>query len=140
MILKRVEKDQEVNMLIKSSTILATKYDKGTKELTVTFNKGGQYRYNGVKETDYIRFELAESQGKAFNKYIKPYTFDKLDEADTTKIHASIDGVKAEVEGYILNIMKQFIEDCESNGGRFPTYAEDALDGLNIEVEKYKSI
>ena len=140
MILKRVEKEEEVKMLIKSSTILATKYNRGTKNLTVTFNNGGQYKYTNVKETDYIRFELAESQGKAFNKYIKPYQFEKLDKVDTDKYHDSIDSVKAEVEGYIQNIMKKFLEDCEGNEGRFPQDATDTLDGLNIEVEKYKSI
>ena len=140
MILKRVEKDNEVKMLIKSATILASTYNKGTKDLTITFNTGAQYNYPNVKEGDYNRFELAESQGKGFNKYIKPYAFEKLDNIDTAKIHESIDTIKIEQEKVMIEAMRQFVEACDNNDGRFTLTAESFFDGLNIEFEKYKSI
>lgn len=140
MILKRVEKDNEVKMLIKSSTILASKYNKGTKDLTITFNTGSQYKYPNVKEGDYNRFELSESQGKAFNQYIKPYAFEKLEDIDTAVIHESIDEVKADVEKAIISLMESFVAEGMANDMRFPANGLQSLDNIFIEVEKYKSI
>lgn len=140
MILKRVEKDNEVKMLIKSSTILASKYNKGTKDLTITFNTGSQYKYPNVKEGDYNRFELSESQGKAFNQYIKPYEFEKLEDIDTAVIHESIDDLRGDVEKGIVRLMEAFVTEANANGGRFPVNGLVSLDNIFIEIEKYKSI
>jgi alpha-mannosidase len=144
MILKRVEKENEVKCLIESSNILASTYNKGTKDLTLTFKNGTQYKYPNVKNTDYTRFETAESQGKVFNSHIKQYSFEKIGTIDTAAIHESIDTVKVDtriaMENHIQLYMKNFLTRCEENGGRFPANAIQAFDELTIEVEKYKSI
>ena len=82
MILKRQEKDNVIKAIYKSSNILASTYNKETSDLTLIFNKGTQYKYAGVKSSDYARLELAESQGSVFNTHIKPYSFEKLADVD----------------------------------------------------------
>lgn len=62
-----------------SSTVEGSTYDFKTKELLVTF-KHATYAYHEVKEEDYLSFRDAESQGKALNKYIKPYKYTKFEE------------------------------------------------------------
>ena len=144
MILKRVEKENEVKCLIESSNILASTYNKGTRDLTLTFKNGTQYKYIGVKNTDYTRFELAESQGKVFNSHIKSYTFAKIGTVDIDLIQESIDLVKVDnkvgMENHIQTFMKNFLARCDENNGRFPDNIDQIFDELNIEIEKYKSI
>jgi len=65
--------------LYKSSTVEGSTYDFNTKELIVTF-KHATYIYYEVKEEDYVAFRDAESQGKALNKYIKGYSYEKFEE------------------------------------------------------------
>jgi len=84
MLLKRQEKDNVIKAIYKSSNVLASTYDKNTSELTLIFNKGTQYKYSDVKSSDYTRLELAESQGSVFNSHIKPYTFVKMADVDST--------------------------------------------------------
>ena len=57
MILERVEKDGVVDAIYESSNIVASSYDKIKKNLNITFNYGGNYTYQNVPETDYMRFE-----------------------------------------------------------------------------------
>ena len=84
MLLKRQEKDNVIKAIYKSSNVLASTYNKETSELTLIFNKGTQYKYAGVKGSDYTRLELAESQGSVFNTHIKPYTAQKIADVDPT--------------------------------------------------------
>ena len=88
MILKRVEKDNKIKAMYASSTICATVFDTQTKDLTVIFNNGGQYKYPNVSLTDYTRVEISESTGTDFNTYIKKkYTnFEKLDKISDAKL------------------------------------------------------
>jgi hypothetical protein len=53
MILKRVEKDDEIKAMYNSSNILASTYNKKTSELTLIFKRGAQYKYKDVAMTDY---------------------------------------------------------------------------------------
>lgn len=86
MLVKRNEKENVVECLFSSSNVLSSRYDKGTQELTVIFNAGTQYKYKGVRLTDYTRFELSDSQGKELNGRIKTYPTEKMDNVDTTKL------------------------------------------------------
>jgi hypothetical protein len=85
MLLKKQEKDNVTKAIFSSSNICASTYDRTTKNLTIIFNKGAQYKYPNVSETDYTRFELADSQGVVFNSHIKKYDFEKLDNVDTSQ-------------------------------------------------------
>ena len=62
-----------------SSTVEGSTYDFKTKELFVTF-KHASYVYSNVNVEDYEKFRDAESQGKALNKYIKSYPYEKWEE------------------------------------------------------------
>ena len=86
MLVKRNEKENVIECLFSSSNVLSSKYDKGTQELTVVFNQGTQYKYKGVRMTDYTRFELSDSQGKELNGRIKQYPAEKLDNVNTTNL------------------------------------------------------
>lgn len=91
MIFKRIEKNGIVKAIYKSSNILASKYNKANEELTITFNKGTNYTYSGVRASDYTRFEIAESQGQMLNKYIKKHPFTKGEDIDPTLIIGEIE-------------------------------------------------
>ena len=75
MLLKTQEQDNKKKSIYASSNICASIYDKSTSALTILFNNGGQYVYEGVTNTDYTRFEMADSQGAVFNSHIKKYPF-----------------------------------------------------------------
>ncbi len=95
MILKRQEKDNKIKAMYSSSNVCASIFDKDSKDLILIFNNGGQYKYPKVAETDYTRFELAESQGSVFNTHIKKYTnFEKLDKIDVTEILKEVNALK----------------------------------------------
>ncbi len=98
MILKRQEKDNLVKAIYSSSNICASTYDKTTKNMVVIFAKGGQYQYNGVSEADYLRFEVADSQGAVMNTHIKKYPFTKLADVDTKTIINEVVTLKAAEE------------------------------------------
>lgn len=88
MIIKKQEKNGKIKAMYSSSTICASIFDTATKDLTVIFNNGGQYKYFNVELTDYTRFETADSNGVTFSTYIKKkYTnFEKLDKLDDNTI------------------------------------------------------
>lgn len=109
MLLKTQEQDNKKKSIYASSNICASIYDKSTSALTILFNNGGQYVYEGVTNTDYTRFEMADSQGAVFNSHIKKYPFQKLDKVDVkdilvevTKIQGAED--KAKID-YAVKVM-----------------------------------
>jgi len=103
MILKKQEKNGKIKAMYSSSTICVSIFDTATKDLTVIFNNGGQYKYTSVELTDYTRFETADSNGTIFNTYIKKkYTnfekLDKLDENNIKSILKEVDELKTAEE------------------------------------------
>jgi len=100
MIVKRLEKNGKIKAMYSSSTICGSIYDTTTKELTVIFNNGGQYKYADVAASDYMRFETADSNGTIFNTYIKKkyMTYQKLDnlnEASLASLLKEVEQLKA---------------------------------------------
>jgi hypothetical protein len=86
MILKRQEKNNVIKAIYESSNIAASTYNSDTEDLVLIFNSGTQYRYPKVSKSDYMRFEIAESQGKVFNSHIKKYTYEKLDNFEVSQL------------------------------------------------------
>lgn len=109
MILKKQEKDNLIKAMYSSSNILASIYDKEKNDLTLIFNKGSQYKYPGVSNTDYTRFEIAESQGAVFNTHIKKYAFEKLADIDPALILKDIETMKAAEQKAFLKAKQQII-------------------------------
>lgn len=67
-----------------SSTLKSAAYNYEHKTLLVHFNHGS-YLYKDVEATDWNLFNLAESQGKALNQFIKgKYEFEKIHNEDTS--------------------------------------------------------
>jgi hypothetical protein len=94
MLLKKQETDNKTKSIYESSNICASVYDKSTNALTIIFNNGGQYLYEGVTPGDYLRFEMADSQGAVFNSHLKKYPFKKLDKVDTKDILVEVNTIK----------------------------------------------
>ena len=103
MILKKQEKDNKVKAIYSSSNICASTYDKSTKDLIIIFSKGSQYLYNNVSESDYMRFELADSQGAVMNTHIKKYTFTKLADVATKEIINEVTVLKTADDKIIID-------------------------------------
>ena len=111
MLLKKQEKDNVIKAMFSSSNICASTYDRTSKNLTIIFNKGTQYSYPNVSETDYTRFELADSQGVVFNSHIKKYAFEKLDNIDASSILTEITELKeADNKAKITHYEKTMID------------------------------
>ena len=109
MLLKTQEQDNKTKSIYASSNICASIYDKSTSALTIIFNNGGQYIYEGVTNTDYTRFEMADSQGAVFNSHMKKYSFKKLDKVDVKDILVEVTQIqgaedKAKID-YAVKIM-----------------------------------
>lgn len=91
MILKRKEKNNIVKAIYESSNIVASTYDTNTEDLVLIFKSGTQYKYSKVSKSDYMRFEVADSQGKVFNTHIKKYAFEKLDNFDPSELLVEVE-------------------------------------------------
>jgi hypothetical protein len=111
MILKKQEKDNKVKAMYSSSNICASTYDKDTQALTIIFNNGGQYLYEGVSTTDYIRFEIADSQGSIFNSHIKKHSFQNLGKVDVRDILSEVATIKQDEDNAVINhAVKSMVE------------------------------
>ena len=139
MILKKQEKDNVIKAIYSSANILASSYDKEKNNLTLIFNKGGQYFYPGVSNTDYTRFEIAESQGSVFNTHIKKYKAEKMENVNPETIIEEINTLKDSEKKEILdakqlklvNIMKTLISESTTS------YQENKLELLKSAISEY---
>lgn len=137
MLLKRVEKENVVKAIYDSSNILASKYEKNNKNLTITFKRGAQYVYKNVSQTDYVRFETAESQGAILNSHIKSYDFEKGEAVNADLIVEEIDKIKSEevikLQESIISDMESIIFDFDTN----QTFNETKLINLAKRITNY---
>lgn len=137
MLIKRVEKEKTIDCLYESSNILASSYDKTTRDLTITFNRGTQYIYRGVNNRDYLRLELAESQGAVLNTNIKSYAFVKGKDVDTAALINEIKmytpKVLSEIEKQFIDKIKAILTSAEEN--KAVTTAD--IDAISIAISKF---
>jgi hypothetical protein len=137
MILKRVEKDGVIKAIYDSSNILASEYNKTNKDLVITFKRGVQYKYLGVSSSDYMRFEIADSQGAVLNSNIKQYQFEKGDSVDANLITEEINKLKQEEiikrQESIINEMERIVSDFDQS----QTFNEQRLMGLVNKITNY---
>jgi hypothetical protein len=62
-----------------SSNLTKTIYDTEGETLTATFKNGSVYQYEKVPHKTFVKFRMAESQGKYFNTEIsKKFSYKKL--------------------------------------------------------------
>ena len=95
-----------------SSNVIYSECDDvtdGLKVLRVTFKNGSTYQYKDVNVNDYLLFRENESQGKALNKFIKQYAFEKLDDKDVDELKEKLEELMSVVnndEGFYVEINK----------------------------------
>lgn len=104
MLVKTLNENGLIKTTYSSSNIVASTYDKVSKELIITFSNGGQYKYYDVSLTDYTRFEMADSQGAVHNTHIKKYKYESLGKIDVSALITEINDLKE-------NQKKQLLED-----------------------------
>ena len=138
MIIDKVEKNGVVDAIYESSNIIASQYNQSNKTLNIIFKHGGSYSYSNVENTDYIRFETAESQGKVLNSNIKKYAFIKNENVDTSEVIDRIKKLKQEeIESFKEVIFKLLKENTSSyeNIGKF-----SSLNKLNKSIVAYNKL
>jgi CRISPR/Cas system CSM-associated protein Csm2 small subunit len=138
MIIDKVEKNGIVEAIYESSNIIASTYNQSDKTLNIIFKHGGSYSYSNVENTDYIRFETAESQGKVLNSNIKKYAFIKNENVDTSEVIDRIKKLKQEeIESFKEVIFKLLKENTSSyeNIGKF-----SSLNKLNKSIVAYNKL
>jgi len=145
MILKKQEKNGKVKAMYSSSNICASVYDTASGDLTLIFNNGGQYQYAGVSKTDYMRFEMADSQGSVMNTHIKKYPFTKLDKVDTTEILKEVQDLSATAEPEVTPEMatKQMLGDMNtiiSNYIKNGNITATSLGLLKVSMGQYEEV
>ena len=130
------ETEMIVEGLYDSSNILASKFNKRTGNLIITFKGGRQYIYENVKYADFIRFDTDNSQGKIFNTHIKNYTNSLLGTIDVEELIKEITEktpkVLNEEDKKIVSLFKTFIEESELKG----EINKDELKKIKEEIEK----
>ncbi len=139
MILKRQEKDNKIKAIYDSSNILASIYDKNTSDLILIFSKGRQYKYPKVKNSDYTRFELSESQGKIFNSHIKPYTSEKLDDINPDLIVKEIAELKIIEDKLAIESKRNILVDSVDYLRAYITNGGDDRLLIDAKVETIKT-
>jgi hypothetical protein len=137
MLLKRVEKESLVKAIYDSSNILASKYDKKTKDLVITFKRGVQYKYYNVSTSDYLRFEISESQGSVLNTHIKQYRTEKCGDVNPDLIFEEISDLKKQE---IIDKQLSIISDMEQvvlNYKEHTLFTEPSLKSLINKINNY---
>lgn len=137
MLLKRSEQSNVVKAMYESSNILASSYDKTTKELIVTFKRGVQYKYYNVSTSDYLRFEISESQGAILNTHIKQYRTEKCGEVNPDLIFEEISDLKKQE---IIDRQLSIISDMEQiilNYKEHTLFTEPSLKALINKINNY---
>lgn len=102
MILKRQEKDNVIKAMYDSSNIVASVYNNDTNDLEIIFKAGTRYKYPNVSKSDYMRFEIAESQGAVFNTHIKKYSFEKIGNVDVSQLLTETSELKQQEDKALL--------------------------------------
>lgn len=144
MLLKKQVTEEKIKSIYESSNICASIYDRGTKNLTIIFNNGGQYRYNNVSERDYTRFEIADSQGAVFTSHIKSYPFEKLEKVDVKDILVEVHTIKVSEDKIkndhtiklMIDSMKDIINFYDTTGN----IETKIFDKLKSNIDAYELI
>lgn len=97
-----------------SSNILYAECDdieNSLKTVRIYFKTGRVYQYYNVNVNDYIMFRDDSSQGKAFNKFIKKYESERLDDIDISVLEDNLN-IAIESEIKIKDIDIKINDNC----------------------------
>lgn len=79
-----------------SSNVLYSECDDkedALKSVKVVFKNGSTYLYKDVNVNDYLLFRESPSQGKALNKFLKKYEYEKLEPTDLNLLNEDYEKV-----------------------------------------------
>jgi hypothetical protein len=98
-----------------------------------------------VSNTDYTRFEIAESQGSVLNTHIKKYSTEKLDNVDVSEILKEVEGLEAETKVEIspeqaTKELLQTMTDVMSNYFKNGNITSASIKTLKENISTYESI
>lgn len=137
MLLEKQVREDKVVSHYNSSNLLVSEYNQLTKDLVITFKNGGVYKYDGVSASDYMRFEMAESQGKILNSLIKPnYTFTRLEDTDADSLAQKISEIKLDGLREFQNEIKEDASKLGDGEGFDIVLAKRLKDQLELYFEK----
>ena len=126
--------NQEDHVWYDSSNVVYSKcYDTQSskfKTLKIVFGGGRTYLYKDVDTNDYMLFKTAESNGQAFNKYIKKYQAVRITDTDMdklTKLRESFEEEKKESDEQKLGDLVYNIKADEKTGEFVITLADKVL-------------
>ena len=137
MLLEKQIKQDVVVSHYNSSNLLVSEYDQLSKDLIITFKNGGVYKYDKVTATDYMRFELADSQGKVLNSLIKPnYAFTRLEDVDADALALKIQAIKLDGLRTFQEEIKEDSSKLSSSDGFDLVLAKRLKEQLEIYFEK----
>jgi hypothetical protein len=131
MLILRTERNNIIEATYNSSNIIASTYNKDESSLTLIFKKGIRYLYTGVRGSDYMRFETADSQGVALTTYLKKYTTTKLSDINVDVLLNEIAGnlrqEQKETEKLMVETMDNIVKSY---------YINNEIDGNLLSVLK----
>ena len=139
MIIDRVEINNNVNAIYESSNIIASIFNKSDNSLRIIFKNGGSYTYSDVKNTDYLKFETAESQGKLLNTTIKKYAFIKNEPVDVEEYKSLITEVKlqeiSDTKLDLISIMGDIIEVYEEDSNVYKNNLSELTNAISTYLK-----
>jgi hypothetical protein len=137
MLLEKQIKGDVVISHYNSSNLLVSEYNQLKKDLIITFKDGSVYKYENVPATDYMRFEMADSQGKILNSLIKPkYPFTRIDDVDSDAIKLKIAAIKLDKLRDFQNEIQEDANKLGSGDGFDLVLAKKLKEQLEVYFEK----
>jgi|TARA_R110000796_G_scaffold742_3_gene2771 hypothetical protein len=122
-----------------SSNLLVSEYNQLSRDLIITFKNGGVYKYDNVSASDYMRFEMADSQGKVLNSSIKPtHDFTRLEDVNSDELNEKINSIKLDNLKELQDEIKADAFSLGDSEGFDLVLAKRVYDQLGIYFEKLK--
>lgn len=94
--------NQEDHVWYDSSNIVYSKcydtHNSKTKTIKIVFKGGRTYVYKEIDANDYINFKSAQSNGIAFNKYIKKYDAVRIADTNMDDLQSLMEDFKQEIK------------------------------------------
>lgn len=138
------EETKKIKSVYDSSNVLGAEYNKMDATLTIYFKRGANYSYYNVKESDFQRFDTAESQGKALNEVIKKgdYRYQRNEDTDPTHYQNE---VKRLINQRLASLQSTLYEKMESTNieykdeGYFPQRSLEEIETLIGEIKRHRN-
>lgn len=147
-----------------SSTVVYSECDDkddALKTVKVVFKNGSTYLYKDVAVNDYLMFRESSSQGKALNRFLKHYEFEKLEKSDLNLLIEEYNSILEKAQNnicdkktYIISAfpgcgkttayhqLKEKYVVCDSDSSFFPKndFPNNYVNAIKEKIGKYDVI